>query len=106
MRTVFALLTLSLAGCSTAPLAGLLDRFYPGGVPARAFERGKDSGIRVGPPKPVDPLVESPGLAIPNTPAPRGATPEGSVIPPPTLSKNSSNDLGRTASLRAGEAPK
>jgi hypothetical protein len=78
------LLLIFVTGCSTAPLAGFLDRFYPGGVSNREFQRRPESGIGVGPPRPIDPLVESPGLSIPNNRQPASPRTEG-VVPAPTL---------------------
>lgn len=123
MRSMTILLIFGITGCSTAPLAGLLDRFYPGGVRARGFEapngsgNGNGSGIGIGPPRPIDPLVESPGLSIPNNPpssppvpapspvSPPGAPSNESVVPPPTIGRNT-GDVGRTAAFRASEAKK
>jgi hypothetical protein len=118
MRAMTILLILGTTGCSTAPVAGLLDRFYPGGVRARDFETpngsGDGSGIGIGPPRPIDPLVESPGLSIPNNPpssppvpAPSPVSPPSNdnVVPPPTIGR-STGDLGRTAAFQRSDAKK
>lgn len=70
-RAVFALGLLTLTGCSTAPVADVLDHFRPGGLPKRRFEPGRPR-----------PEVVLPPTDVPAPPGP-GLTPGGVALPPP-----------------------
>lgn len=104
MRVVLIFLTIFGAGCSTAPLAGFLDRFYPGGVRNRDFnnpaENREGNGIGIGPPRPIDPLVETPPAAPPDRPARPAPSGNNDVVPPPTIGRSADN-IDQTTSLRA-----
>ena len=106
MRRWIHLLLLGSLGCSTAPLAGFLDRVAPGGVSNR--ENPPKGGDGFGSPRPIDPLVETPPRSIPSGPPSRPLPKTdplppgpGSVVPPPTLESNlGPRDPGQTASFR------
>ena len=85
-QTAAALVLLGFAGCSTAPIADLLDFFSPGRIPAAAKDvsggvcvpqGGPAGGVLVGPP--VAPTVPfkgvPPGGFEPPPPAPISQTP-------------------------------
>ena len=68
------LLTLLLAGCSTSPIADLMDLCCPGQFPANA--RGTTGGVCV-----PQGGVAGPAPGVPGPPGPPG--PPGGEIPPP-----------------------
>lgn len=72
-------LLLLCVGCSNAPIAGLLDWAFPSKRPANAMgPYGTTPPAVVAPPMalPVDPLIGSPGTAMPTQPMPTNpATP-------------------------------
>jgi hypothetical protein len=90
MRRAAPLLLLLLAGCSTAPLADLLDFFSPGKL--RGDNTPPRGGVCIPQGGPiVAPAVPAPAPVVPAVPVPPAATPSSpflpaqptSLIPPP-----------------------
>src|SRR5262249_51138778 len=75
-----SLLLLFLAGCSTAPIADMMDYFSPGRI---AVDKGAPRGGVCGPQQPGPPVIGTAVLPPPSFPASSG--PPGSAASPPIL---------------------
>jgi len=86
MRKIPALLALLLTGCSTAPVADLMDLLYPGRLaPGTSAPYGGVCLPQGGPvaPAPVPAVPGVPGPAVPLPPPPPGAPGAPAVVVPP-----------------------